>query len=251
MLTDLLESAKENLLERLSSPALGSFAAAWCAWNYRFLVILFSDASVSQTFHLIDTIAFPDKSSILLRGVFFPLISAFAYVFLYPYPARLIYEFTLRRQREINSSRQAITNETPLTLEESRRIRAEFVEREKKNQQIISSLNEDISALRAQLDNKPQKLAPLESKSDTNNEPETLLSSELNILRKIEEYGGEAMENQIINLTGEDKTHTQFNIVELEHKKLLSRTYLGSRKDWRLSLTHSGRKALLDSRGAD
>jgi hypothetical protein len=251
MLSDLLESAKTNLIERLSSPVLGSFAAAWCAWNYRFLVILFSDASVSQTFHLIDTVAFPDKSSILLRGTLFPLISAFAYVFLYPYPARFIYEFTLRRQREVNSSRQAIADETPLTLEESRRIRAEFVDRERKNQQVVFSLNEEISALRAQLDNKSQELTPLESDSGTDDESIPLSSSELDVLRKIEEYGGEAMESQIINLAGRDKTHVQFDIGELDQKKLISRLHLRTKQDWRLSLTHFGRKALLESRGSD
>lgn len=70
LLDDLLTSAKQTLVERLASPLLGSFAAAWCVWNYKFLVVLFSSAGVSQTFALIEKFAFPDAWSILIRGFF-------------------------------------------------------------------------------------------------------------------------------------------------------------------------------------
>lgn len=84
MLDDLLKSAKETIADRLASPLLGSFAVTWCLWNYKFLVILFSAAGVSQTFKLIETIAFPDTWSLIMRGTLYPLGSALLYVFAYP-----------------------------------------------------------------------------------------------------------------------------------------------------------------------
>ena len=83
LIDDLLTSAKQTLTERLASPLLGSFAAAWCTWNYKFLVILFSSAGVSQTFGLIEKFSFPDVASIFTRGIIYPLLSAVAYVFFY------------------------------------------------------------------------------------------------------------------------------------------------------------------------
>lgn len=54
MLEDLLKAAREQAADRLTSPLIGSFIVSWCLWNYRFLVILFFDATVSQTFRLIE-----------------------------------------------------------------------------------------------------------------------------------------------------------------------------------------------------
>ena len=147
MLDDLLKSAKESILERIASPLLGSFSVAWCLWNYKFLVILFSEATVSQTFSLAEKYAFPDVSSVVIRGLLLPVLTAAAYVFVYPYPARFVYGFTQRRQVEINRLRQQIENETPLTLEDSRKLRAEFVEADRRHKETVDRLNEEITRL--------------------------------------------------------------------------------------------------------
>lgn len=125
MIDEIMKSAKDSLLDRLSNPLLGSFILSWCLWNYKFLVILFSAASVTTTFKLVDSTAFPDTYTVFTQGLAFPMLTAMAYIFIYPYPAKFVYGFTGRRQREINELRRLIDNETPLTLEESRAIRAE------------------------------------------------------------------------------------------------------------------------------
>jgi hypothetical protein len=152
MIDDLLTAAKAGVLDRLASPLLGSFSAAWCVWNYKFLVILFSDATVSQTFRLIETVAFPDAASIVGRGVVFPLLTALFYVFVYPHPARFVYEYSLQRQREANDVRRRIEAETLLTLEETRRFRAEFAKSERASQETVDRLNSEISRLKGNLE---------------------------------------------------------------------------------------------------
>lgn len=129
MLDDLLSSAKDSLLERIASPLIGSFVVAWPLWNYKFLVILFSDNDVTTTFHLIEQIAFPDAWAVISRGIAFPLLSTLAYVFLYPYPAKLVYGFVRRRQVELNELKLAIESAELLSVEQSRVLRATFRER--------------------------------------------------------------------------------------------------------------------------
>jgi len=118
MVDEILKSAKAQISERIASPLIGSFVISWCLWNYKFLVILFSSASVSQTFALIDKIAFPTFWALVLNGILLPILTAVAYIFAYPYPAKYVYEFTRRRQKEINEVRQRIEDETLLTIEE-------------------------------------------------------------------------------------------------------------------------------------
>lgn len=250
MLEDITNSAKTALVERFSSPLLGSFALAWCVWNYRFLVVLFSDASISQTFVLIDRVVFPDLATILGRGFVFPLLTACLYVFVYPYPARFVYEFTLRRQREINDVRRRIDEETPLTLEESRRLRAEFISFERKSQQTIAGLNEEITRLRAALDGAEGGTSDMPSRGPEEKEEDDLPQSQLVLLQELEDYGGEAFEGQFLRLHREEKTKAQYDIGELERKKLINRLHVRSQQDYKISFTHEGRKALLDAKNA-
>lgn len=246
MVDDIFQSAKQSLLERLSSPLLGAFSLSWCAWNWKFLVILFSDASVSGTFALVDKMAFPDYSAVLLRGLFFPLISACIYVFLYPYPARYIYEFSLRRQREINQTKQRIAEETPLTLEESRRLRAEYVENERRHVEVVQRLNDEIArlneALEASSDN--EEHAPL---TGAEKFYDKLDESQLELLRLLEKTGGETTEPDLVKQSTETRVKTDFNIGELERRKLITKYYSNRARAQLVAFTHEGRRVILES----
>lgn len=245
MLDEILASAKDSLLERLSSPLLGSFVLSWCAWNYKFLVILFSDASVTQTFKLIENIAFPTLSSVILNGILLPLGSALAYIFLYPYPAKFIYGFTQRRQKEINDIKKKIADETPLTIEESRLIREEFRERDRKSQEQIDKLTQELSRLQSSKarSNKSEKVL-----ANTANAlyPKEITESQLSILKRIEEAGGRMAESQIISGAVDKKVKVEFDLGELVEMKLLDRDFSNREHEYFYVFTHLGRKTVLN-----
>jgi hypothetical protein len=245
MIDDLLKSAKETLAERLASPLLGGFAAAWCLWNYKFLVVLFSAAGVSQTFKLIETIAFPDTWSLVMRGTLYPLASALLYVFVYPYPARFVYAFTLKRQREVNQIKRQIEEETLLTLEQSRTLRAEYFELERKNQENIDRLNSEISRLSAALDQ-----AQKESQSGPDLPPAERLygalePAQLALLQRLEKHGGKAAQEELIKASTEPKVKAEFDLGELERRKLIRKDYDQSLHSYTFEFTHEGRRVLL------
>jgi hypothetical protein len=250
LLDDLLTSAKQTIVERLASPLLGSFAVAWCAWNYKFLVILFSSTGVTQTFALIQAISFPDAWSILTRGIAYPLFSAGAYVFLYPYPARFIYEFTLRRQREINQTKQRISDETPLTLEESQKLRAEFVARERAHNDQVQRLNEEVARLNAALDLKTNP-SPAPELSPAERMYDSLELGQLRLLQVVETSNGPMLESELVKASKESRVKTEYDIGELVRRKLLHRDFDQSKRGYTVEFTHSGRKALLDSNGSE
>lgn len=145
---ELLKSVRQQIDERLSSPLLGTFVISWCLWNYKFLVILFSAAQVTQTFKLIEAIAFPDIASILLRGVLYPLFTSAIYIFAYPYPARLVYRFVHRARKALEDERRVIEGQSLLTLDESRRIRTAREQLEMEHNNEVDRKNKEIDRLR-------------------------------------------------------------------------------------------------------
>ncbi|MBT9456800.1 MAG: hypothetical protein IV097_09275 [Burkholderiaceae bacterium] len=180
-------------------------------------------------------------------GVLLPLISACVYVFVYPYPARYIYEFTLKRQREINQTKQLIANETPLTREESIRLRAEYVEHERKNAEASHRLNEEIARLNAALDSlgastiKPTPA--LVAAPDTGLDPTQLFM--LNILEKL---SGRAPESELLKRSPETKIKAEFDLGELEKRKFVKRSFDIDHGENLVSFTHEGRRILLSSK---
>jgi hypothetical protein len=123
MIDDLSKTIKAQLYERINSPLLGSFVLSWATWNYKFIIVLFSAMSVEKTFAYIDQTLYPTwlyASGMLLIG---PAITAALIIFVYPYPAKFVYEYARKRQKELKEIQQRIDDETPLTKEEAREIR--------------------------------------------------------------------------------------------------------------------------------
>jgi predicted DNA-binding transcriptional regulator len=254
MFEEIINSSKVQISERLNSPIIGSFVASWSLWNYKFLVILFSEASVQKTFELIEAISFPDTASLVLRGVVFPALTAAAYIFLYPYPAKVVYEFTRKRQKEINDVRRRIEDETPLTLEESRKIRSDVIRIEAEHSEEIDRkdreierLKEEITSLRA-----PSPQHPLNSSSEDEEEEEVVESivtpSQLSLLRQVELHKGKGFEKFLIARSAESQIQVEFDLGELVKRGLLTRKYSGAESDYYYQFTHEGRSYLISHR---
>lgn len=248
MVDEVFKSAKAQISERIASPLIGSFALAWCLWNYKFLIILFSNASISQTFGLIDSVVFPTTWSLVLNGVLLPSLTAVIYIFGYPYPARFVYGFTRRRQKEINELRQRIEDETPLTIEESRVIRAEIVQAEKNHQDVVDRLNFELSRLKGELANLETKPPPdlIESAAPS---ILPLESTQITLLRLLEKAGGNEIESQLIRLSKQSKVKTEFDLGELVRMKLVDKDYDSNAGDYTYKFTHEGRRILLSNSG--
>lgn len=65
-------------------------------------------------------------STLLGNGLLMPLLITLAYIFIIPYPAKFVYSFWKNKQKEIQEIKQKIDDETPLTKEQSKKIRQDF-----------------------------------------------------------------------------------------------------------------------------
>lgn len=237
MLSDLLDGAKKSLHERLNNPLISGFVISWCLWNWKFLIIIFSNNTASETFRLASTVAFPNLLTSLAYGFFLPLISTLAYIFLLPYPSKFVYEFTLKRQREANEAKQKIQNETLLSVEESTILKEQFREYERQAKEKINSLNEEILSLSSRTD-KLQK-----EKDSTPSDASSLFKptqSHLRILEEIAKHKDYSLQETVIKTIGEPRVKIEFEVGELIRNGLLKSSH-NFKGETTIALTQDGR----------
>lgn len=136
MTSDVLTSIKATLHGRISSPLFLTFILSWCAWKYRFLLVLLSDLSPMEKIHLIDASFFMNLDDIFFYGFLFPALSCLTIIFLYPYPAKATFRFWKARQCELIEIKKSLEDNALLTLEQSREIRRELAKLEIEHERI-------------------------------------------------------------------------------------------------------------------
>jgi hypothetical protein len=153
---DLITSFKAHLYDRVTSPLLSSFLISWVLWNHRlFAVMMSSDLKILEKFYYIDHKLYPGVDELCFRGMLWPLLSALLLIFVYPIPARWVYEYVRKEQKALKQIQQRIEEETPLTVEESRKLRAlmrdaarSFDEQIQERDNEILSLKKDVEESR-------------------------------------------------------------------------------------------------------
>ncbi len=79
---------------------MGSFLISWPLWNWKFVIALLSRNTVTETIRLVETVIYPHWWSFPLWGIALPLATAAIYIFGYPFPARIAYNFSYRPAKE-------------------------------------------------------------------------------------------------------------------------------------------------------
>ncbi|MCI1154924.1 hypothetical protein A7X68_19070 [Stenotrophomonas maltophilia] len=150
MLDDMIKGIREYVSGKFMSPLGAALTTSWCAWNYKFLLVVLSGEAPLRKIHLIKLI-YQDQGYMWGHMLFGPLATALFYVFFYPYPSNWVYRYSLRRDMDALASKRAVENQTPLTQEESRALRKKFTEIELQNSAENLTLANTIDGLKEQL----------------------------------------------------------------------------------------------------
>lgn len=122
MFDEIVKSVRSYMYEKSSSPLAGSFVVSWLAWNYKFILLVFSSETVLEKYRIIDDVLYVTNYQVFGVASSFPLITALAYIFLYPFPALKVFEFSKKRQGLLNKAKQDIENERLITIKEKNRL---------------------------------------------------------------------------------------------------------------------------------
>lgn len=148
MLDDLIKGVREYISDRFMSPLGAALVTSWCGWNYKFILIALSSEPVIRKLHLIRMVYQDSSWTLLLLG---PAVTASIYLFLFPYPSRWVYAFTLSRRRDALDTLREIEKQTPLTKEESQALRDRFTKIETDHLAEKLRLNSALDAVKDQL----------------------------------------------------------------------------------------------------
>lgn len=255
MLDDLSKSIKAQLYERVSSPLLASFGLSWLAWNYRFVMVLTSSLPLNEKLSFVDTQIFPTYQQVLLPGFLYPLVTALLLIFAYPIPAKYVYEYWRRRQRELKEIQQRIDDETPLSREEAREIRREALKASLEYDKEIQSKSAEIARLKELIEELQQKgssTARISTEQDSSSaspaKPDDLDELQLEMLDEVARSTDGVLKKMLLARSGDDAVLAEYNLGELKRRELVTENYSNARRDYVVKATHSGR-ALLVRRG--
>jgi hypothetical protein len=152
---DVIKSIKAHLYDRVVSPLFGAFVISWCVWNYRVIFVLLSSEIIPYKFNYIDeyyssALYFFEFSfsKLWVVGILAPLISAFFYIYAYPFFALPVYRYSLYRQKRLNDVKNEIEGNTLLTLDKSRKIIQDAKKMQIEHSQQMSNAEEEIESLK-------------------------------------------------------------------------------------------------------
>lgn len=148
-MTNILESVRVQIYERLSSPIFGSFVISWACWNYRFLlVLLLSRSPVEKRFDFIDAHLYTSWGEPWNTCVIKPALTAILFVLLYPRVSKFFYREWLQKQVETKELRDKIEKATLLTREESHAIQMRMIKLRDEYEETIKSQADEIETLK-------------------------------------------------------------------------------------------------------
>jgi hypothetical protein len=218
--------------------------------------ILFSDEKVVRKFGLIETLLFPDSHHALVYGVAYPALLAALYVFVYPWPARLVYIYLRKQQKRTLEVKYKLDDETPVTEERIRAFNRANRSRISKFESEIDERDQRIANLERELVEAEGRVKAMEGRRSSVDEetlakvvpaPVELSALQREILfRMLDGHPNQASESGLGKLFG-DPARVAFELEELRLKDLVEPTGdTAGGPNWRLS--HHGLKMLFSEK---
>jgi hypothetical protein len=207
-MNEYLISIKAYLYDRAVSPFFGAFVFSWISWNYKFLMIVFSDINVHEKINYISNNIYPYFNEWLRVGVVLPFISAMAFVFLYPVIAIPTFLYARKAQKILHDLKQKIDGEKLLSKNESRELKKILFSHQIQFQEEIDKKDNEIELLK--------KMLALHNLNISEDKDIQLSEAQLFMLRYIV-TNAPVLEEQILGLYASNKdVHAIFDLTQLK-----------------------------------
>lgn len=246
---DMVKAIRTYVYERASSPLLMSFGVSWILWNYRLLLIICSAMSPTDKLMAIDLLWVEYTSSFaywIQFGVLFPLLSALAYLYIYPVPAAYVFKHARRQQKKLKEMQAQIEDETPLTKAESQNLRRAIRNVTREYEEAMASRDATIAAQKQDIVLLEREIAEMKKHGELSSSEAastfSLNKIEIDTLMKIAN-AGEALRRSGLLSTDKKSTRIQIEhaIDELQKYGLISESYNQREIEMEYAITPAGR----------
>ncbi len=165
MITELVNSLKVQLSERVSNPILGTFSLSWLAFNHEFIIVLFSKTTIDLKLFILREGLYSGLFAHIFYWLIAPLLSSAAIIIFYPLVSYKLYKYWHQSQKKLKEIKQKIDDEIPLTRAESRKIRGDFARLQLEYEDELKKHHDQIELLKNERD---QSLADLSNEIQQN-----------------------------------------------------------------------------------
>lgn len=244
MIDEILKSIRSQLYERAVSPLMGSFFISWAAWNYKFIMLLFSNSVITEKYRLIDEVLYVNWCQIYLSGALYPLLTALFFIYAYPIPAKYAFVYSRNRKKEISDIKKVIEEETLLTVKQSRAIKNEVYSLEQEYLQELERKNNEIEKLKENA-NTQEYSTERRPEVSTKENNDKITDSQLLLLKAIGKTSDKVRESMLVNNTEGGHVKAKYDLGELEKNKYVKRYHGTTEADYTYVLTRTGRAFLV------
>lgn len=129
---DSIQDILDSMKERFTNPLVFAFMASWVVWNWRVVVALLWTDSGSHEETTNGIIAYIEHSVPLESGLIWPLLSAIAWVFLFPLIKARIQAFYARVNRDATNEVLKIKGQGSISVQRYLSLRDVYTERTEK-----------------------------------------------------------------------------------------------------------------------
>jgi len=154
LVKEFSKSMKAKMYDFTYTPFMSSMVIAWIILNHKYILIYMASYDLDKKLDLLENYDFYIWGIPYMSNAILPIIFGLFYTFIYPKISKYFYQYTLNRTKELKTIKKDIEDKTPITEEEAKEYREQFI-----------LMSAEIQELRTQLSNANK----LVLKKNTNN----------------------------------------------------------------------------------
>ena len=217
MITEVTNSIKAALYQRVSSPLYGTYIFSWSLYNWSALINLaFGSDKINSRIEIFKQSLYDSDGKFFISSITAPLFMTVAILVLQPIIQRYLYIYTEWNRSEGLKKRDKFSSETMLTLEQSNELRASVQKIQQFHQEILKNKESEIDEYKRQINLKEIANDRISKQNTDLIEARAFAESELS--NKSHEYSNLETSINIIN----DKYKRLSTILSTQRKRQIS-----------------------------
>ena len=153
MITELTNSIKAALYQRVSSPIYGTYIITWLIYNWKLsLPLIFSNKNFDLRFSDFKTGMLNEDLTLALGNLLYPLLITVSLLVIQPISQRFVYIYSEWNKSKGLKKRDEYASETMLTLEQSNELRASVKNIQQFNQDVIKNKDIEVNEYKKQIE---------------------------------------------------------------------------------------------------
>ncbi len=194
MVSDIYTSIKAYLYDRTASPLLGSLAVSLTLWNFKILMLFFSNTNYaekvweidyfySQPYFLADGFSWLTNYWVCLYVL--PVLTTVFYIYVFPWFSHKVFEYSYNKQIDLNNKKKTLQKSELIDADDKEKIMLMNEQLRLENRELIVKHRMEVEELQGQIDKTLKD--KISERDDADDSQQELFNTIRNLEKKVEE----------------------------------------------------------------